>query len=99
MIIDSDTLSKAANECESMKGVNASFVIGRIEDKKVKISARSDGSINVQILCEKLGGGGHFNMAAVQFDTKDLKEVEQKLLDCLRDYLDEARAKVDNKEN
>lgn len=100
MFIDSDTLSKAANECEAMKGVNASFSIGRVDNKTIKISARSDGSINVQILCEKLGGGGHFNMAAATFNSTSISEAENLLLEYLRDYLDLARnTKSDMKEN
>lgn len=90
-IIDGDTLSKAANECISMKGINASFIIGKVGDKKVKISARSDGTINVQLLMEKMGGGGHYNMAAMVFDSSRISEIESLLLETLRDHLEEAK--------
>lgn len=90
-IIDGDTLSKAANDCISMKGINASFIIGKVGDKKVKISARSDGTINVQLLMEKMGGGGHYNMAAMVFDSSKISEIESLLLENLRDHLDEAK--------
>ena len=90
-IIDGDTLSKAANECISMKGINASFIIGKVGDKKVKISARSDGTINVQLLMEKMGGGGHYNMAAMVFDSGRISEIESLLLETLRDHLEEAK--------
>lgn len=91
-IIDSVTLSKVANECMQMKGVNAAFTIGRTSNDEVKISARSDGSINVQLICEKLGGGGHFAMAATLFKSKDVNEIIERLEETLEDYLDSARS-------
>ena len=53
-VVESTILSKVANQCMSMKGINAAFVIGKIDEKTIKISCRSDGSINVQILAEKI---------------------------------------------
>ncbi|MBR0295139.1 MAG: DHH family phosphoesterase [Bacilli bacterium] len=88
---DSATLSKVANVCLSMKGVKASFVIGRISEG-IKISCRSDGTISVQLLAEKLGGGGHLNMSAVSFvGLKSVKEAEDRLLSVLDTYLNAAR--------
>lgn len=91
-IYDGESLSKAANQCMRLKGISSCFVLGRISDNQIKISARSDGSVNVQILCEKMGGGGHFAMAAVAFKNKSLKEVEDILVNTLNDYLSEARS-------
>ena len=48
-----------------MKDVNASFVIARRQDGLMGISARSLGEINVQLIMEKLGGGGHLTNAAM----------------------------------
>lgn len=90
-IIDQATLAKVANQCMAMKGVNACFVIGKTGVDEARISARSDGSINVQLLAEKLNGGGHFTMAAAQFKKQSLEQVEGKLLDVLNDYLNDAR--------
>lgn len=98
-IIERSTLAKVANQCMQLKGINACFVIGRTGSDEVRISGRSDGSINVQILCEKMGGGGHFSMAAVSFNGKKCNEVEDILLDTLQDYLSEARSSGEKEEN
>ena len=88
---DDATISKAANSCLQLKGVRAAFVFGKINDREIKLSARSDGSINMQLLCEKMGGGGHHNGAAVKFFRSDVKEVEKILLETLDKYLQDAK--------
>ncbi len=89
-IIEKATLSKVANQCMQMKDVKACFVIGNSEDKETRISARSDGSINVQLLAEKMGGGGHFTSAAVSFKNSSVDKVKEKLLETLNNYLTQA---------
>jgi len=86
------TIAKAANTCLSFKGVHASFVIARTNPREVRMSCRSDGSINVQILAEKLGGGGHFTSSAVTFDKNDINIAEEQLTNVLNKYLKEAQA-------
>lgn len=88
---DTATIAKIANACMQIKGVNASFVIGKLSDKEIKLCARSDGSINVQLLCEKMGGGGHFNKAASVFLKSDLKEVEKIVTDTISAYIQQAK--------
>ena len=90
-IIEPATLAKVGNQCMSMKGINASFVIGKTEADEVRISCRSDGTINVQVLAEKMNGGGHFTQAACVFKHMTLEAVENKLLSVLNDYLNDAR--------
>ena len=90
-IIEPATLAKVANQCMSMKGINASFVIGKTETEEVRISCRSDGTINVQLLAEKMSGGGHFTQAACVFKNMTLENAEAKLLSILNDYLNDAR--------
>ena len=90
-IYDNAAISKAANACLSMKGIHAAFVIGKISSRETKISARSDGLVNVSLLCEKLGGGGHFTSAAATFLKSDLKEVEKMLINVISTHLQEAR--------
>lgn len=90
-IIEPATLAKVGNQCMSMKGINASFVIGKTESNEIRISCRSDGTINVQLLAEKLNGGGHFTQAAATFKDNKLEDVETKLLNVLNDYLNDAR--------
>lgn len=91
-VIDRAMLAKCAQDAMQINGVNASFVIGRCEQKKVGISARSDGTINVQILMEKLGGGGHFSSAATILENKSVEEVKKELLNVFDLYLNDARA-------
>ena len=98
-IYDTSSIAKAANTCLNMKGIHASFVIGRTSGKEIKISARSDGLINVSKLCEKLGGGGHFTSAAVTFLKSDVKDVEEMLLNVIHKHLSEAKADMIKKEN
>lgn len=82
-IYDRSTLAKACNTCINLKEISASFVIGRIGSDRVQISLRSDGSVNVQLIAEKLGGGGHFNSAAAQFSNVTTAKVEELLLNAL----------------
>ncbi len=57
--------AKAADKLLTVEGVKASFALCRIEDK-IHISGRSSGEVNVQLIMEKLEGGGHFDSAATQ---------------------------------
>jgi len=77
--------AQAADELLEISGVEASMVIYPLESGDVFISARSIGSVNVQLIMEKLGGGGNRSSAAVQ-----MKNTEpQKALDKLRAAIDE----------
>ncbi len=75
--------AQAANELMNIKGVKASFVLSEI-DGKIFISARSIDEVNVQIIMEKLGGGGHMNMAGAQLKDVTLDEAKKKLCDVIR---------------
>lgn len=91
-LIEQATLAKVANQCLQMKGVNAAFVIGNTDEKETRLSARSDGTINVQMLAEKMFGGGHFTAAGVSFKNQTIKKAEEKLLEVLNEYLNDARS-------
>ena len=91
-VYDASSIAKAANACLNMKGIHAAFVIGKTSSREIKLSARSDGLVNVSLLCEKLGGGGHFTSAAATFMKSDLAEVENLLLGVIARYLAEAKA-------
>jgi c-di-AMP phosphodiesterase-like protein len=75
---------QAADELLNVSGVEASFVIFKSSDS-VSISARSLGSFNVQIIMEKLGGGGHQNMAAAQLKNATINEAKELLLRTLNE--------------
>ena len=88
---DSTTIAKACNTLLTMKGVYACFVFARVSSKDVRMSCRSNGLINVQLLAEKMGGGGHFASSAAVFNEADIENVEKELLAVLKTYLLEAQ--------
>lgn len=77
--------SKAADELLGLKGVNASFVVFKSEDNSINISARSYGKRNVQIIMEKLGGGGHHAMAAAQLGNVTFEVALRQLIKAIDD--------------
>lgn len=85
---DSVTAAKTADTLLSMVGINAAFVITKRTDKQIGISARSNGSINVQLIMENLGGGGHFTNAAVQLSNVTINEVKEQLLKVIHQNID-----------
>lgn len=80
--------AKAADELLTISNITASFVIGTIGNK-VCISGRSIGDINVQVILEKLGGGGHITLAGAQVEGKTKKEVKQELIKKIEEYFTE----------
>ena len=80
--------AKAADELLTISNITASFVIGKLGDK-VCISGRSIGDINVQIILEKLGGGGHITLAGAQIEGMDTDEVKQELINRINEYFSE----------
>lgn len=81
--------SKAADTMLSMAGIEASFVVTRTTETQISISARSRSKINVQRIMETLGGGGHFNLAACQFENENIESVERMLIQAILDDLKE----------
>lgn len=80
--------AKAADELLTISEITASFVIGQLEDK-VCISGRSIGDINVQIILEKLGGGGHITLAGAQVEDMSIEETKQELINRINEYFSE----------
>ena len=76
---DTVVISKAADTMLAMSGIEATFVVSRNTEGYVSISARSRSKINVQRIMEKMGGGGHFNLAAAQVSDQTVAEVTQRL--------------------
>ncbi len=70
--------AQAANELLRIRGVKASFVFTEY-DKKIFLSARSIDEMNVQVVCEKLGGGGHMSIAGAQFTDCTVEEAVERL--------------------
>ena len=79
--------AQAANELLNINNIEASFVLAH-KDDKIHISGRSLGNISVQLILEKLGGGGHLISAGVQIDT-NMEKAEEKLIEKIEEYLKE----------
>lgn len=76
--------AQAADELLSVSDVLASFVVFNTKDNVVNISARSFGKVNVQLVMEILGGGGHQNMAATQINDITLSQGKEMLLEAIK---------------
>ena len=85
-IIDPIITAQAADTALDLENVGSSFAITRRSQDTIGISARSMGKINVQIIMEKLGGGGHLSNAATQIKGVTIEEAKQKLLDAIDEY-------------
>lgn len=80
--------AQAADELLNIKGINASFVLSCIEDD-IFISGRSLGDINVQVVLEKLGGGGHLSVAGAQLSGLTMEKAIVLLKKAIEEYLKE----------
>ena len=77
--------SQAADELLNLENINASFVMYKDGDE-ISISARSLGAVNVQLIMEQLGGGGHQNMAACLLKCENYQKAYQLLLEAINEY-------------
>lgn len=84
---DQITIAQTADALVNIHRVEASFVIARRDDKMISISARSAGKLNVQVIMEELGGGGHLTNAACQLKGVNLEQAEAKLISHLEEIL------------
>ena len=82
--------AQAADEMLSINGMKASFVAVKISNNETHVSARSLGEISVQLIMEKLGGGGHLNQAATRIDLSVDLAVEE-LKRKIKEYKDEEK--------
>ncbi len=79
--------SKTADTLLTVEGIDAAFVLIRTDDS-IAVSARSNGTINVQLILEKIGGGGHFDAAGAQVKNTVSREVLEQLKKAIDEYLD-----------
>lgn len=86
---DRISAAKAADKLLTVEGVKASFALCRIDDN-IHISARSSGEINVQLILEKIQGGGHFDSAATKL-TGSMNEALSMLKNAIDEYLTESK--------
>ena len=86
--VDRVTAAKATDELLTLQGVRASFVLFK-KGEGVNLSARSLGEINVQIIMEKLGGGGNSTAAGAQVPQGTVDAVREQLMNAIDEYLEE----------
>ena len=88
--VESPTIvgAQAANELLNIVGIKASFVLTEYQGK-IYVSSRSIDEINVQLIMERLGGGGHFNMAATQLKDCTLMQAKQMIQETLDKMIEE----------
>ena len=83
------TAAQAADELLDVEGIKASFVLCEDGDT-IFVSARSLGEINVQVILEKIGGGGHQTISGAQFKGKTLGEVKEIVKEAVKQYMEES---------
>ncbi len=83
--LDSPTIvgAQAANELLNISGIKASFVFTKLKDT-VFVSARSIDEVNVQLICERLGGGGHLSVAGVQMKDVSVEEAMDRVKETIK---------------
>ncbi len=79
--------SKAADKMLTLRGIDAAFTLVRIGEH-IHISGRSNGTVNVQLILEKLGGGGHFDVAGAQVASETVLSVLEALKSSIDNYLE-----------
>ncbi|ELK46866.1 DHH family phosphoesterase [Bacillus sp. SB49] len=81
-------IAQAADTLLTMSGIVASFVISERKDGRIGISARSLGDINVQVIMEKMNGGGHLTNAATQLEDTTIEDAKALLQDIIDEYFE-----------
>lgn len=83
------TAAQAADELLDVEGVKASFVL--CDDRNtIFVSARSLGEVNVQVILEKIGGGGHQTISGAQFKNTNIEAVKELVKEAVQQYIEEA---------
>ena len=82
--------AQAADELLGINDVDASFVLF-VAGNKISVSGRSMGAVNVQIILEQMGGGGHLTMAGAQIESESVDDVKQQLLEAIDKYYEDIK--------
>ncbi len=85
--VSSEIIAKAANDLLEIEGVSASFVVAKTQGATTRISGRSLGAVNIQMIMEKLGGGGHMLQGAAQLEEVYVDEAETRLKAAIDEYM------------
>ena len=84
-------MSQVADILLGIQNVQAAFVIANTSDVETAISARSNGSINVQMIMEEMKGGGHMTAAAMQRKNTNVDAIRKELIETIDDYFKEEK--------
>ncbi len=82
--------AQVADSLLRIEDVNMSIVVFRPEDDTTGVSARSAGELNVQVIMEQFGGGGHQNVAGAQIKDMPFEEVHEKVVEAAQKYIEES---------
>ena len=82
------TIAQVADELINISDIDTSFVIAPTASH-FSVSARSSGKVNVQVIMEKMGGGGHMSVAGAQIEAENIDEAEKALLSVIDEYIKE----------
>ncbi|MFC6385997.1 DHH family phosphoesterase [Sporolactobacillus kofuensis] len=85
---DQVLLAQTADTMLMLEGIRTSFVIGKRTDGLIGVSARSLGDMNVQVIMESIGGGGHLNNAATQMADATIEEALERVHHAIDEYLE-----------
>ena len=85
--------AQVADMLVNITDVEASFTFFELPDAVIGVSARSKGDINVQLIMEAIGGGGHRTVAGVQLKGRTLAEAQRDVMDAIHEVLDKGRDK------
>lgn len=88
--------AQAADTMLRIEGVKISIVLFYLDDDGIGVSARSNGEVNVQLLMEELGGGGHQTVAGAQVKNSTLSEVKNRVLELGAKYIEESEQNESN---
>jgi c-di-AMP phosphodiesterase-like protein len=80
--------AQVANELLDVRGIVGSFALADIGGK-VYVSARSTGNVNVQLVMERMGGGGHLNIAGAQIQGATVEEVKRRIILTIKKMIEE----------
>lgn len=87
------TSAQVADSMLRIEDVRMSIVLFPLEGGGVGVSARSTGELNVQVIMEQIGGGGHQNVAGAQVKDADLEELREKVVEISSKYIEESEQK------
>ena len=95
IVSDRTELARISDKLLGIDNIDTSFTLGRLDDGKVGISARSLDNVNVQVIMENMGGGGHYNSAATQIANTTIAAAKEELIEILkREYVNEGDEKM-----